>query len=856
METPRGSAKRKRPTSSLFAPLFSLFTRSEAPAADPRRKLPRRNLNLLLSDGGGGGDGSSRALLIKDLRSRRVFSLSPNPKSCGGGGGGDREYCSEEDGGMDLYKDDDEMSGEDEGLAKADFRAERNGANDEESNRMPPDSPEKDVTATETAKGSDDSGDDCVQTTPPEATDVILSPDAEESGGNCDLQRADPLSVEPPQESSQDEGSGAELSKGNDDSASKGEPGLNPRLRLRRRIYKRPGSISYRRLLPYLTDMAMEDSCATRDSGSQKHEKGLEEKPPQASISSGYKDIPMDESSKHGSDKPMATTVPLVMPTVDIPKDRNCPDTPAMVNKDSGDRVIDGQIDIGKPELIIQGFTLCADSKVGTYTDVGKEKGEAEVIDGRLSGMADDLNSVKSVSSLSEEENIVDQCFHEQKHTMDGGMKRFQLISPPNSSSGENGNSIFAETRGSDRVVVLNQMIDTNEARLIPSSDSGIFGEPGVNETEGNKIKIVTASANGVPQNSPSNTSKVGYSIPDQNSGNSTKSKMVLNPCLRLKVFKNPNSFSYKRMLPYLMEIAKDDTCTPGNGQCLKLLTRSKEESSSPPVLSDSQNFPADKCNGDRGSADLNISSPTSVAHGTCLQKDEDILAEHVIQSTDSEYESSYGIVNARDEGHLQAASSYPTAVHQLKEDSHTMSRQSSEHVGGLHGNSTPELSSDAKETGAEGPMQHLSQIGASDLYGFPDEASRRGILKRNPRGCRGLCSCLTCASFRLNAERAFEFSRNQMKDAEEMTFNLIDQLSQLRSIVEKINCGASNLAMLQESQVGEACRRASEAEEVAKHRLSQMNDELNIHCRAVRLHRPRVMFNDSTENQLQSKGS
>lgn len=266
---------------------------------------------------------------------------------------------------------------------------------------------------------------------------------------------------------------------------------------------------------------------ATRDSGSQKHEKGLEEKPPQASISSGYKDIPMDESSKHGSDKPMVTTVPLVMPTVDIPKDRNCPDTPAMVNKDSGDRVIDGQIDIGKPELIIQGFTLCADSKVGTYTDVGKEKGEAEVIDGRLSGMADDLNSVKSVSSLSEEENIVDQCFHEQKHTMDGGMKGFQLISPPNSSSGENGNSIFAETRGSDRVVVLNQMIDTNEARLIPSSDSGIFGEPGVNETEGNKIKIVTASANGVPQNSPSNTSKVGYSIPDQNSGNSTKSKMV-----------------------------------------------------------------------------------------------------------------------------------------------------------------------------------------------------------------------------------------------------------------------------------------------------------------------------------------
>ncbi|KAI3425442.1 Trehalose 6-phosphate phosphatase [Psidium guajava] len=140
-------------------------------------------------------------------------------------------------------------------------------------------------------------------------------------------------------------------------------------------------------------------------------------------------------------------------------------------------------------------------------------------------------------------------------------------------------------------------------------------------------------------------------------------------------------------MLPYLKEIAKcfsfvlhylhqsiilseRSVGNPGNVQCLKLLTRPKEESSSPPVLSDPKNHPTDKCNGDHGSADLNISSPESVAHGTCSRKDQAILAEHVIQSTDSEYESSYGIVNARGEGRLQPASLYYIVVHQSKEDS------------------------------------------------------------------------------------------------------------------------------------------------------------------------------------------
>lgn len=64
-----------------------------------------------------------------------------------------------------------------------------------------------------------------------------------------------------------------------------------------------------------------------------------------------------------------------------------------------------------------------------------------------------------------------------------------------------------------------------------------------------------------------------------------------------------------------------------------------------------------------------------------------------------------------------------------------------------------------------------------------------RGILKRrNPRGCRGLCTCLSCSSFRLNAERAFEFSKNQMKDTEEVAFALLKEVSHLSNVLQKLN--------------------------------------------------------------------
>ncbi|XP_040379777.1 uncharacterized protein LOC102712593 isoform X2 [Oryza brachyantha] len=62
----------------------------------------------------------------------------------------------------------------------------------------------------------------------------------------------------------------------------------------------------------------------------------------------------------------------------------------------------------------------------------------------------------------------------------------------------------------------------------------------------------------------------------------------------------------------------------------------------------------------------------------------------------------------------------------------------------------------------------------------------KKGILKRNTRGCKGICMCLDCSTFRLRADRAFEFSRKQMQEADDIIDNLLKEVSSLRNLMEK----------------------------------------------------------------------
>ncbi|KAF9606451.1 hypothetical protein IFM89_025281 [Coptis chinensis] len=110
------------------------------------------------------------------------------------------------------------------------------------------------------------------------------------------------------------------------------------------------------------------------------------------------------------------------------------------------------------------------------------------------------------------------------------------------------------------------------------------------------------------------------------------------------------------------------------------------------------------------------------------------------------------------------------------------------------------------------------------------------------------------CASFRLHAERAFEFSRNQMQDSREVALGLMKELSRVRSLLAKSIDGSDGLAMVEVAQVKVACQKALRAEDLAKSRLREMNEELNIHCKAPFLQWPRVKFADPNGQELLSK--
>lgn len=112
-------------------------------------------------------------------------------------------------------------------------------------------------------------------------------------------------------------------------------------------------------------------------------------------------------------------------------------------------------------------------------------------------------------------------------------------------------------------------------------------------------------------------------------------------------------------------------------------------------------------------------------------------------------------------------------------------------------------LSTDAK------PLESLNLQSQSE-YSIHLETSVlppvKGILKTHPQECRGLCMCPDCALFRLHAEKANEFSRKQMQDAEGVAVGLMKELSSLRSVMEKmITSGPGNVrdqAIVKASQV------------------------------------------------------
>ncbi|XP_019179996.1 PREDICTED: uncharacterized protein LOC109175196 [Ipomoea nil] len=448
-------------------------------------------------------------------------------------------------------------------------------------------------------------------------------------------------------------------------------------------------------------------------------------------------------------------------------------------------------------------------------------------------------------------------------------------------------------------------------------------------------------------------SSKQSYQNPSERNGSSWKTKMVLNPCSRKKVLKPPNSVMYRRLLPYLMDVAKDNKDQPN-------ILESKD--SNPPNSQASTANNASEVHTSNLSVAMSSSTSDSAIEKPILAPSEDITepiisyspemdgtpqVEHILSDTTKQLEPDLANNDRKENGEVPSspianAESSPKMpeISQLEAancevgDIQAVNHEDSKHVderdvsddvhsntstfAGIHtvvptetllnessvwmeadcqegsGNLVKESTSDESSTPIEEsslPVVHTvghaetlikdcklatlqskhfeenyinngaliqtvtinkvsSEVQASNHSVTQTDGTMKGVLRRNPRGCRGRCDCLNCTSFRLHAERAFEFSKHQMQDAEEVALELIKELSDIRKFLENAASKKNNLAAFEPTQVKEARTKALQAEQLAKERLVQMNDELHYHCRITPLQRPRVTFSVSTTDR------
>uniref|UniRef100_A0A7N0ZW77 Uncharacterized protein n=2 Tax=Kalanchoe fedtschenkoi TaxID=63787 RepID=A0A7N0ZW77_KALFE len=360
------------------------------------------------------------------------------------------------------------------------------------------------------------------------------------------------------------------------------------------------------------------------------------------------------------------------------------------------------------------------------------------------------------------------------------------------------------------------------------------------------KVKPISKSENQIGDGSITNTKNSVceqlVASADRKLFSSSERKLYLKPC-RLKIFKNSNSLSYRRLLPYLKQIYGDSTRTSNEDQLKKDGASVKAGD-----FIISNHFIGTSVGGTTGHGDSSPiiaapcvlkPEPTNFEQSSELDALTDSLTE--LQSEDA----SKSTINLQILSHgnglpmqLPSSSSRPNSLY-LGE-----SVEKSQYI-----------TSRFKEDGMPENVQHSDDVihlnndlihhEPKTLPGRPFVCPTRGILKRNPRGCRGLCTCIKCASFRLHAEKAFEFSRNQLLDSEEIALELIDELSLLRKLLEKSTDADNGSASVETSQiqVREACRKANQIEQQTKARFQQMNHDLNTHCQIPNLQRPTVSF-------------
>ncbi|KAJ4957016.1 hypothetical protein NE237_013799 [Protea cynaroides] len=944
MEEATGSSntkKRKQSSSTSTDPFAGIFTRRRSEIFLHRSRSGRirsdssparnHNTNVHFPDWCRGNPRASNnemaRISIKDLRARRVFSpasISNDYYSNGKSDVADADLQKPQLAGLFSKSDVEKNEGSEIGF---NFQcAEKHQLTDTEGSKELSveycRGEKKSNVESEILGGGDDSTEDWVQTTPPDA-DVLCKLKAKENGGSTvdfDLQTGDYIAENSSSRRLSDNGScvGEEFSRNDMDknnrlSNGSRAVGLVPCSRLK--LFKAPNSFGYRRLLPFLMDIAKDNSTALDIRQCKKAERSLEDKPILPSSVSLTQEIPIVANTD---------PVPIEHPLgclVSTPPGKGRETAPLGDYGSQGSNLESLGQSIIEPTL--QNLpnsnqrTLAADAdlKMFEFPVTGVTVQLTEVCRGQLENNINPevsggvVCSSDGWSQTTPPDIDVLRKFVAEENG--GSRKDFDSQCPKKNQVTEIEDtrdflvgSCLVEKISSGDSEVICRGDDSTEDWVQTPLDANGFCKSAIEGNVGNTVEFDLQSRDSVVENPLSrrasdNCSCVGKEFShinmDKNDCPHTKSRRDgLIPCSRLKLFGTPNSFSYRRLLPFLMDIAKDNSSALKIHKCEKV-EKSAEQKLVPSFLvSSSQEIPMESVNTDSmpigHHLDCLASTPLEKAREPTFDGSSKIQGlnfgsrgqpntepslqnfpertfisaanDSVIITTPNSYREcssqvqqvkpnsfcevdTYNAMGLIQKADVPEKLSFSSQATTLEQGALQVSSYSS--TGVEEDCTRMKFNADIKPLEALQFCQDLPQFEALVPSLKPAVGPTKGILKRNPRGCRGPCSCLDCSSFRLHAERAFEFSKNQLQDAEEVAVLLMRELTCLRNLLGKC-ADASKDHVFEVCQMKEACTNASSVEEVAKIRLLQMNNDLNIHCRMTGLQRPRVSFANYVE--------
>ncbi|XP_050375067.1 uncharacterized protein LOC126792657 isoform X2 [Argentina anserina] len=680
-----------------------------------------------------------------------------------------------------------------------------------------------------------------------------------------------------------------------------------PVLKSRKRVFKAPGSFSYRRMLPYLKDINRDNSCMLDFCDLPNRGKGFKGKSSESKLVSGIRGT----SVHHFTAQNVSRECPIVDSDTQPEAVRvsshvlsngddsssessECdPESPPILVADQG--LPKSHVDVQNVKTDLE--VSCEVQKLNVsepFCPSALENSRVNTV-GVTVMCTDDSWKVENVGnackdyivSSSEDQNVKDinpqsssvmeekysckdnEGVEHKENTHQAQCEGIETIDMGYPCSAQSPNHINEQRIGSAEEV-LNQICVLNEESIqMTPPDAEILDKLEV------EVKVIGAAEyahqstdQGIGKPS-SYKDAASLACVDRGNECSPKRKLVLNPCSRLKLFKSPGSVSYRRLLPFIMDMEKSASASitlkdPEQRQPLTPTQLGPPMDESNVLLSHTEpGTPTSQLRNGNGSSNIdgpNLPSPEHVTGSRMLFKvQKEMHGQHSASAKHSKLHTFPDIVGALG---LESKLSVPIVGAKKSESPSVQNKARTScpespvtlalSLGTVDDcvSSKTSLNDCGKPVKANSRGHNSSGIDAKVSLITQADTIKKGILKRNPRGCRGLCTCLNCASFRLHAERSFEFSRNQMQDAEEVALNLMKELSTLRNLLER-SAARGNDHVVALNEVNSACRKASESEDLARNRLKEMNYDLNIHCRITCLHEPRVRFANHSEEKV-----